>query len=388
MKQPSHLITAPTGYFEHYLLSEDLYWSYDAYVIFGQIPSVKLLPLKELISFIHPDEQEQYIFMIGEIYLRQMPFEFSTLVVAASGGLKKVMRKGAFYKDRNGLVNRVHGSIHDLTHELSEGETDAVLQVSTNSTFNYKRSVLAEIKAATNQLRLEEESVQLQKERLELEYQQIKKGDQEEHKVFQMILIAQEKERKRIAESLHNGLGQMLYAVKLSLDSLNLQAEHFNLERLNEVKVATNKLLGQAISESRRLSHELTPTILEDFGLKEAVSEICQQFGSKIQFKVEFLGIYVRLQEHIEIAVYRIVQELVLNLVKHSKATQATVRIQKIKKNVILVVRDNGKGFSLKKMNNGIGLRTILNKVKLLYGNFNLDCGNQDFCEITIVIPV
>jgi signal transduction histidine kinase len=388
MNQPQQLAAVHIGFFEHYLDSEDLYWSYESYRIFGQIPSVKLLSLDELISFIHPKEQKQYIFMMGEIYLKQMPFEFSTLVVTASGGLKKVMRKGAFYKDDNGLVNRVHGSIHDLTHELDEEELTAVLKEDTKNPLDPGRSVLAEITVVTNQLRLEEENLQLQKDKLGLENQRIQMNDQEEHKIFQMILIAQEKERKRIAESLHNGLGQMLYAVKLSLDSLNLHAEHFDLERLNEVKVATNKLLSEAISESRRLSHELTPTILEDFGLKEAISEICQQFGSKIQFKVEYLGIYIRLPEHIEIAIYRIVQELVLNLVKHSKATKATVRIQKIKKDVILVIRDNGKGFSLKKINNGIGLRTILNKVKLLHGSFNLDCGAKDICEITIVVPL
>jgi signal transduction histidine kinase len=230
--------------------------------------------------------------------------------------------------------------------------------------------------------------VNLQQEKSDIEdrYDELTaKGDQ---KIFQTMLITQEKERKRIGESLHNGLGQMLYGVKLSLEKLNFNTVPLDLEQLKEDKLNTDRLLVETIRESRRLSHELMPTILEDFGLKDAVQDICRQFSGSLKIKFEVMGVYGRLNEHIEIAVFRIIQELLLNVVKHSKATEAKVKIQKIKKDLVISVKDNGIGFDTKKINAGMGLKTIKNKVKMLNGNFSLSSASNKPCKIDILIPL
>ncbi len=208
-------------------------------------------------------------------------------------------------------------------------------------------------------------------------------------KIFWATMDAQEIERKRIAENLHNGLGQLLYGIKLSLEQLDLNAIPINLPAFKSIKQDTNQLLTEAIAESRRLSHELTPTILEDFGLKEALSDVCDQLGHSNSLKIDcrFNGFFQRLSKPIETAIYRTVQELLMNVVKHAGASKAIVEVEVTVKAVNIMVCDNGKGFSKTYKNNGIGLKTIRNKVKLLGGKFTLTSGNGQDTVISIRIP-
>ncbi|QJD96980.1 PAS domain-containing protein [Mucilaginibacter robiniae] len=218
----------------------------------------------------------------------------------------------------------------------------------------------------TEQIVLQERNSQLRQERKELE-------EQQQQAIFRATLGAQEEERKRISESLHNGLGQILYGVKLSLDRVNFnQADRYkeNMAILEQSK----SLLAESIKESRRISHELMPTILEDFGLKAAVEDICEQFRSAVAFKCSFIGFFRKLDKYIEIAIYRIVQELMINVIKHAQATTASVKIEISNNKVNIAVEDNGKGFdAAQKSDWGIGLQTIRGKVKLLNGKLNLE---------------
>lgn len=204
--------------------------------------------------------------------------------------------------------------------------------------------------------------------------------------LFWNTLEAQEKERKRIAESLHNGLGQLLYGVKLNLEQLEAN-RNIDFTALKEIKQTTDRLLTEAIRETRRISHDLTPTILEDFGLKEAILDISEQFRQSLNIKCEFTGLSDRLSSDIEIAIYRTIQELITNVIKHAKADWAEIKIIADVNGVKLIVIDNGIGFNLYDQKSGIGLKTIQNKMKLLNGLFEISAENQSLTTITIYIP-
>ncbi|MGN6637715.1 MAG: GAF domain-containing protein [Mucilaginibacter sp.] len=208
----------------------------------------------------------------------------------------------------------------------------------------------------------------------------------QQQRIFRAILDTQEEERKRIAENLHNSLGQILYGAKLSLGQV-LKTELNESDKQN-LKNA-DKLLNEAITESRRLSHELMPVILEDFGLKTAVEDLCRQFQGSIKFKYRFSGLNKRLDKYIEIAIYRIVQELMMNIVKHSKANEALIALEVKKAHILALIQDNGVGFdSQGKKRNGIGLKTIRNKINLLNGNINMISSPGNGVVINIDIPV
>ncbi|MDB5111012.1 MAG: hypothetical protein JWR67_2126, partial [Mucilaginibacter sp.] len=201
----------------------------------------------------------------------------------------------------------------------------------------------------TTQVKLHDE-----KNQLEGKYYQLEASQKE--KILQANMDTQERERKRIAESLHNGLGQLLYGVKLSMEQLTYDNVTTGKEKFNESKIYIDRLIFEAIKESRRISHELTPVILEDFGLKEAIMDINRQFSGSLVINCEFIGLQRKLSRYLEITIYRTIQELMMNIVKHAQATEAIIRVDVKKTMVNLSVQDNGIPFSNDFQHKGIGL--------------------------------
>lgn len=202
------------------------------------------------------------------------------------------------------------------------------------------------------------------------ELKELEKKQQKE--ILKATLITQNEERQRIAETLHNGLGQVLYGVKTNLERLKLNdpnAYDSNVRVLSKSK----ELLGLCIQESRRISHELMPSILEDFGLKVSVTDICSQLKGKTNFNCTFSGLEIELDKYLQLAIYRIVQELALNIMKHANATHAAINVSVKGENVHVTVKDNGVGFDeISKKAKGIGLKNIESKVKLLHGKIDI----------------
>lgn len=206
--------------------------------------------------------------------------------------------------------------------------------------------------------------------------------------IFRVTLSSQEEERKRIAESLHNGLGQLLYGVKISLTNLDHQLAVNSPDEFLKARKYTDELLAEAIRENRRISHELMPIVLEDFGLREAVKDICQKLSGPVVFDCKFIGFPKKFDKYIEIAIYRIVQELMLNVIKHAEAATAGVVIEANKKATLITVADNGKGFDQAEIKGkGIGISTIRSRVNLLNGKMEIASAPDAGTIITIRIP-
>lgn len=142
--------------------------------------------------------------------------------------------------------------------------------------------------------------------------------------IFRTSLSTLEEERHRISESLHNGIGQILYGIKINLSAL--RPDTIN-EEFNEARKYVSGLLTDAIIETRKISHELMPTTLEQFGLKSAINDICRQLNDGTKFICKVSGPHTRLEKYLELAVYRTVQELMMNVVKHAQATECHVQV-------------------------------------------------------------
>ncbi|MBW3127766.1 CheR family methyltransferase [Hymenobacter profundi] len=198
------------------------------------------------------------------------------------------------------------------------------------------------------------------------------------------ILDAQEEERRRISESLHNGVGQLLFATKLNFNQIAALVPR-------DVFKDANQLLDEAIQETRKVSHELVPAMLSDFGLAKSLQDLCQQYSrTALRVKCEVSGLENRLETYLEVAVYRICQELLTNVMKHAAATKADILLAQEDNELTLKVRDNGKGISPEPSESvGIGLRTIKDRVKLLNGTFFLHIPITGVgTQVTIQIPV
>jgi signal transduction histidine kinase len=211
---------------------------------------------------------------------------------------------------------------------------------------------------------------------------------EQQQEIFRVTLASQEEERRRISESLHNGLGQLLYAIKISMAHLTERQAVSKPEDFTEAKRYTEKLLMDSIAECRRISHELMPSILEEFGLKAAVQDVCQQLSKGIRFKCAIKEPYRRIDSYMQLAVFRTVQELMLNVVKHSQATEARTEISIDESQVFICVQDNGRGIGMPNDNEGIGLASIRSKVELLNGQVLISPRGTSGTTVTVTIPL
>nr|WP_244535903.1 PAS domain S-box protein [Hymenobacter psychrotolerans] len=248
------------------------------------------------------------------------------------------------------------------------GQFDAHLVPLRNTDNQQVTGVLAIIRDMTERTRLLEEAT-----RLKLSQQQ---------EVLSAILNTQEAERKRIAEALHNGLGQVLYATKLHLERAAATAK----------RDKGLSLLDEAIKMTRSISFELTPGILEDFGLEYALKELVRRIPrSSIKMHLHVAGLRESLPALLELAVYRMVQELLNNIIKHSEAQEAFVHVVREGEVLAISAEDNGQGFDLlskEKAGIGIGLPGIRNRVGLLGGKLTIDSRPGQGTIVSVELPV
>lgn len=211
----------------------------------------------------------------------------------------------------------------------------------------------------------------------------------QQQEIFRVTLNTQEEERRRISESLHNGLGQLLYGIKMSTNRLNTELAIDNPEKFNDAKKYTTDLLTDAIKECRLLSHRLMPTVLGEFGLNAAINDICSQMRGSVTFHCQVKPDSIQLDTFLEIAVYRTVQELVINVVKHAQATVVSVEVIAENDEVLICVKDNGQGIlEEKKEQPGIGLSSIRNKAAMLKGSVEITSSPGKGTKVEVRLPI
>lgn len=210
------------------------------------------------------------------------------------------------------------------------------------------------------------------------------------NEIFTTSVTIQDKERKRIAEDLHDSLGSMLSTVKLSLETMDEDNLILTQNQKGKYESAVS-LLNDAIIEVRNISHNLMPASLSKLGLIPALKTLFDNISSNSTVKVNFNthDFNERLEELAEISIYRIILELVTNSVRHSQATEINVQVIKYPSYINITVEDNGKGFDPKKAKGakGIGLSNIESRVELLKGKLDIDSGSGG-TTVIIEIPL
>lgn len=211
---------------------------------------------------------------------------------------------------------------------------------------------------------------------------------QEQEARINAVFQAQEEERRRIAKELHDGVGQTISAIKMNYQSLSGKAAEKELAPEFE---KIGKMLENAGTEVRNISHQMIPKELEQFGLIPAVEGMLSLNleNAPVQYQFEHSGFSERIGSQIELVLFRVLQELVSNVVKHSKANQLTVQLVKLKTHVVMNVSDNGIGFDVeRKEKNGIGLLNIASRIDAIKGNLHYDSVSGKGTTITIRTPL
>jgi len=191
---------------------------------------------------------------------------------------------------------------------------------------------------------------------------------------LQSMITGQETERSRIARDLHDGLGGLFSTVKMYFSTLQHERPELSDDPLF---TKSFELADNAAVEMRRIAHNLMPEVLMKLGLINAVRDLCNNInaGRLLTISLQHYGMEQRLPGSMEVMLYRIIQELLNNIIKHSQATEVIIQFNRHSDRLTITVEDNGRGFNVEEAatKNNAGINTIKSRVNYLNGQLNID---------------
>ncbi len=205
---------------------------------------------------------------------------------------------------------------------------------------------------------------------------------------MQSMIVGQEKERQRIAVDLHDSLGGLLSAVKLQFD--NVRAKLNGYTHLDQYQNAT-KLLDTAVEEVRNISRNLQPGALKELGLISAIKDLINRFEGEAYPEIffQYYNIDDKLDDMTALSIYRIIQELINNTIKHAGANEILIQLSTEQNDLVVEYEDDGKGFDPKNLSGkkGMGVDNIQSRVNYLKGSLSFSSKENEGVSYLIRIP-
>lgn len=228
----------------------------------------------------------------------------------------------------------------------------------------------------------------------EINREAIEKRVKEQQYRSVLILEGQEEERKRISQEIHDGIGQMLTGLKLNLEGITPSDSPHMKKRIRDTK----DLMKSVIKEVRRVSFNLTPSSLVDFGITPAMKKISQEVTALSNTVVEFdnkTNFINRLDKNVETNLYRIVQEAVNNGIKYAQADKIVISFEHNPSHLVVTVEDDGKGFEFEKLEktghfgaSGHGIFNMKERAAFINGSFDIQTKLGVGTKIIIKLPL
>ena len=265
-------------------------------------------------------------------------------------------------------ITRTIIKLNNAVSEVGKGNFNVNLEISTNDEIG---ELTRSFNKMASQLKLS--SKQLSEERINR---------------TRSMIDGQEIERLRLSRELHDGLGQQMIGLRLKIENLTNRCEGNTAIIASEV----GKLMDKTIEEVRRMSNDLMPAVLQEFGVANAIRNLCDQItdASALKINIQITGNYDLLTPKEKTYIFRIVQEALNNIVKHAKASDIMLLLSKNNSNVLLVVSDNGKGCNFDNKNNDShnGINNMKERASLLNGNLNIESFPGMGTKIVLTFPL
>ena len=334
--------------------------------------------LEEQVAFIeqilNTNPYAQYIVDMGTMNVRH---------------ITKTKRDSIFKLETYHNINVIASQIHPDDREQSKEHIANLFSDTQNEVYE----LLVRIKLPTNEWRsvqFRDMVIKRDEEGVPIEYLgnaiDVTEKQQAKSAEIEAIIIGQENERSRIAADLHDSINPLLAAAKINLESVSELIDKGNLEKINS-------LLEDAIVGIREIYSNISPNVLADFGLENALHAHCERMllddHSDIQMDIHLEK--DRFDFKIELALYRIAQEVLNNVSKHAHATQIELQLIQHQESVTMIIIDNGKGFDQNSdgfKTNGFGFRNIKARVLSLQGKLLIDSALGKGTTITIELPI
>ncbi len=210
---------------------------------------------------------------------------------------------------------------------------------------------------------------------------------EQKKKLTHAVMKAEEEERKRIAEDLHDSIAQKMVVAKLNLEALGNDLELADQKKTIYNNI--NTLLKESTAEVRNLSHSMMPHALEHYGLTNSVKDFLDKIHKKnlkINFSAE--GDFSVIKENKALLIYRIIQECIQNVLKHSAATRLDISMICANNDADIIIEDNGCGFNADEINYGTGLKNIQSRIEFLNGKSDINSTPGKGTVVAIYIPL
>jgi signal transduction histidine kinase len=205
---------------------------------------------------------------------------------------------------------------------------------------------------------------------------------------MQSLIDGQESERERIAQELRDSLGGLLSTIKLRFDKLVHDQKIMEKEDFTKL----HNLIDAACGEVRSISNDLKPGSLEKLGLLEAIKDLLNRYkleqGPEIIFQYFGFNYPGTIDSNVALNIYRVIQELVNNAIKHAKCKEIFVQISKSINEMTITVEDDGIGFDAETVQKGMGLENIRSRVNYLRGEFNIESSDNQGTLFLVLIPL
>jgi PAS domain S-box-containing protein len=338
---------AHLGYWEWDIPTDKTFWSDEKYRIFQLKPQEFEATYEAFLKCVHPEDREYVDQSIAESLASGKPCSIDYRFIPADGSVRICHSHSEVLFDAAGQPIRLLGTIQDIT-------------------------------AARHA------------------EQALRESERNMRHLASQLMTAQETERQRVSLELHDELGQSLQVLKLMIAEGMSKIEKDQKDLYVHCQGLQNYLKG-IIENVRRLSHELSPAILEDLGLSASIkfllSTLCQHYGIET-FRHRLYNLDLCFSPRQQLQIYRIFQESLNNIGKHAKARQVEVSVTRRKNTASFSIRDDGQGFDVQKVlsqrspANGLGLLALHERIRILGGTLDIASETGKGTRISFEIPI
>lgn len=320
---------------------DHVWWSPRVYELLGYQDGEIRATHSDCIELLHPEDRDRVLAEMDSVLQEDMPYDIEHRLRTKSGDYRWFRSRGVTVRDEEGQPIRMAGSIQDI-HDRKR----------------------AEEQLAGHRDHLEETVAARARELIE--------ADVALKAAHRRLLKVGEYERKRLANELHDSIGQMLLAIKIGVDlaASNLERSDGHQQEVQALRNVTEQC-AETIREIRNISYDLYPPTLENMGLPAALRQLGRSFEPAICYQLHFEATLAeaRFDSEQEIALFRIAQEAVSNALRHGKATRVSIFLERQGPTLKMTVRDDGVGFdTATKVRVGWGLRSMTERAQAIGG--------------------
>jgi PAS domain S-box-containing protein len=318
-----------------------LVWSDENHRIFG-IPKGTALTYETFLGVVHPEDR-RYVDTKWQAGLRGEPYDIEHRIVVDQQ--VKWVRENAYLEfDNEGKLQGGFGITQDITA---------------------RKRMEEELRASRNELEI----------RVGKRTEELAKSQQRLQQLASQLLLAQEKERKRVAAELHDGLLSELAAMKFLFEAKLMLLKKGQLGDANEFDRVT-EIMQKAIKETRGIMNNLRPSTLDELGLIPTIGWLLQEHQKAyghIGLHKEIKVLEKDIPEILKVVIFRVLQEALNNFAKHGKGDWVALSLWKSGNGLHLRIKDNGQGFDLGKVQKGLGLESMRERVEISGGEFHIE---------------